>query len=232
MQIELPTFVKTPSVKSFFDVVLASTHHHHRKFSFSSGAKVAAPPVSSNSTGEVGLEDVVRRLSISNCVAIKTPQEEQSDVIQKLNDYLTALLASDDEVQEKSCFLGTAVPPISILDYIERLVKYVNQWAEDEPCASSTGVRCCLMAVEYLERTKVRLAPRSVHRYFLAAVLMAIKTTEDFAISNKFWGDVGGCKVEDVNRMEVAFCKLLEWNFEVSSEAFVTQQSRFSSPCF
>jgi len=134
---------------------------------------------------------------------------------------------SEDDPNEKSCFLGSSAPPITILDYVERLVRYVNQWAEDEPSPTSTGIRCLLLAVEYLERANLKITSRSVHRFVMCGVLLAVKFTEDFAISNKFWGEVGGCKLDDVNRMEAAFCQLLEWRFDVSSKGFAARQSQF-----
>jgi hypothetical protein len=222
MQIEIPSFVKTHSVKSLFDVVMHNSHT--KRFSFgSTSSKLVSIPVAKEEPQQQQPEPTGRVL---------TPQEEQCEIINKMANYIDKFLVTEDNPSDKSCFLGTAVPPINLVDYIERLVKYINQWAEDIAGPNSPGIRCMLLAVEYLERSRVKITPRSVHRYLMSAVLIAVKFTEDFAISNKFWGDVGGCKLEDVNRMEMAFCQILSWNFSVSTDEFVIQQARFGTPAF
>jgi len=217
MQFEIPTFstATTTSVKSFFDVVLHSRH----------GRKSSSVSKPVNPAKDDRVDDVIRVLSGNfEDARKKTPQEQQSDIIFALDRYIRTCLITEDDPEEKSCYLGLSVPPISMIDYIERLVKYVNQWAEDDAGPTSTGVRCSLLAIEYLDRSALKVTPRSVHRLFMTAVLLAVKFTEDFAISNKFWADVGGCKLEDVNRMEVSFCGTLNWNLEVSIEAYELQK--------
>lgn len=156
-------------------------------------------------------------------VKILSPEEEQAEIIRNVVNFLQAMLV-EDSPDEKSCFVGSAVPGIALLDYVERLVRYANQWAEEKPSKASAGVRCLMFAVDYLQRANARLTPRSVHRYLMTAVLAAIKFTEDFAISNQFWGDVGGCKLDDVNRMEVSFALALNWSFRPSDESYQAVQ--------
>ena len=54
--------------------------------------------------------------------------------------------------------------------YINRLVKLSNKWSDDQRTGSeSTGIRCAIMALFYLEKAKVVLSADSVHRYFAIA---------------------------------------------------------------
>jgi len=229
MQIDLPAFTKTPSVRSFFDAVISASGQTRRLSLASSARSLLSVPFTGKDL-ELEVEDV-ESVPV-DVLPVKTPEEEQTEIIERLVSHIVNNLMVDDNDSDKSYFLGSAIPPITLLDYLERLVKYVNQWDEDTPRATSTGIRCCLMAVSYLERSKVRVTPRSVHRYVMTAILVAIKSTEDFAISNKFWGDVGGCRLEDVNRMEIALCQLLQWNLTITAEEFTKQQRVFGCPCF
>lgn len=223
MQIEIPALgTKAPSMKSFFDAVLSQ----QKRFSFLGGVgggsttkiatAVPANPAQEDSTPVSEEVHDASNVSPAIAVAVDVNEVEQRECIRRLVAYLETRLVEDIE-GEKSCFIGSSVPPISLLDYVDRLVRYSNQWADDTPSANSTGLRCVTVAVDYLERAQVRLTPRSVHRYLMSATLLAIKYTEDFAISNKFWGDVGGCKLNDVNRMEAAFCSVLGWNFRIQN---------------
>lgn len=117
-------------------------------------------------------------------------------------------------------FHGVNEPSIAFQTYVERLVHYANVWAREKPNVNSQGIRCALLAIIYLERTKTQISSRSVHRLFLIAFLIGIKLTDDFGISNTFWGRAGGCTLEDVNRMELAFCATLSWDFGVNPNDF------------
>lgn len=127
----------------------------------------------------------------------------------------------------RTCFHGINEPAIPFAQYVERLVHYANVWAREKPNVNSQGVRCAVLAVEYLERANVRVCGKSIHRLFLIAFLIGIKLTDDFGMSNTFWGRAGGCSLEDVNRMEIEFCNMLKWSFGVPADVFETQKRRF-----
>jgi hypothetical protein len=223
MTLEIPALAKAPSVRSLFGAVVS----HHRRFSFLSSSSS-----SSSNTPKPMMEVENETPTLSTVAAVeRSPEEEQREILRNVVSYLESLMV-EDSAEEKSCFVGSAVPGISLHDYVERLVKYANQWADEKPSRHCAGVRCVLIGLDYLSRAKVRLTPRSVHRYMMTAVLVAIKFTEDFAISNQFWGDVGGCKLEDVNRMEIAFVTALNWSLQTSSESFETYLARFATPAF
>jgi len=132
-----------------------------------------------------------------------------------------------DESGLRTCFHGINEPAIPFAQYVDRLVHYANVWAREKPSANSQGVRCAVLAVEYMERAQVRISGKSIHRLFLIAFLIGIKLTDDFGMSNTFWGRAGGCSLEDVNRMEVEFCNLLKWDFGVAPEVYEAQKRRF-----
>ena len=153
-------------------------------------------------------------------------------VVKAISNYLTTFVEIDAELVH---FEGKQAPTISIEEYIDRLIRYVNNWAgeKDSDDFASTGVSCALMAVEYVDRLNVPFSIRSVHRLYLCAVLIACKFLDDFKISNRFWAKVGGVEMMDLNRMELEFCKLLDWKFKISREDFESQQMRFGdSICF
>jgi hypothetical protein len=51
---------------------------------------------------------------------------------------------------------------------------------------------------------------------------MATKFEEDDCFGNKFWCQVAGVTLKEVNDMESAFCKLVEFRFFISRESYDT----------
>jgi hypothetical protein len=112
-------------------------------------------------------------------------------------------------------FVGNKEPPISFPSYVERLIKLTNKWAEENDGQDSFGVRCAVLAVEYLERVDVNLDSKAIHRYFTSAYLISIKLLFDFYMSNSYWAKVSGLPHEQVNRMEAHICNCLNWDFHI-----------------
>jgi hypothetical protein len=154
---------------------------------------------------------------------------EQKQVVKAIAGHLISIL---DDTACTPEFEGKQIPSISIHDYVDRLIRYVDAWAGDKPSMASTGVSAALLGVEYLDRLSTGISPQSVHRLYMCAVLVAVKFTEDFSISNRFWAKVAGIDLCDMNRMELAFCGMLEWKLQVSREDFESQQTRFAEPVF
>lgn len=158
---------------------------------------------------------------------------DQKQLIKALAGHLVSHLDERSSGGALRSFEGANTPTIAMGDYVDRLIRYVDVWAGEIPGGhASTGVRCALMAIELVDRLDAPLSRKSVHRVFMCAVLVCVKASEDFIISNRFWAKVGGCDLEELNRMEMAFCDLLQWKITVSREDFDTQQTRFSDPRF
>lgn len=220
MTLEIPSLAKAPSMKSLFGAVITQQKR------FSQVLSTATSSTWSTASNVPPTEDVSRTKAQS--IIREVPGEEaQNNAIKSIHQFLCSRMV-DDIPGEKSCFIGLAVPPITLQDYLHRLVAYMNQWANDSPSNFSTGIRCLLIGVDYLLQANVRLTPRSVHRYIMMAMLAAAKYTEDFAISNQFWGEVGGCRLDDVNRMEVGFAITMNWCFRVTESSCSAYLRRFS----
>jgi len=146
----------------------------------------------------------------------KSLKEEQFEVAVVIERYLVETFKGKHEPHP--LFIGSNEAPISFLKYIERLIILTNKWVEEEDGPHSLGVRCALLAVEYLERVDVKLSSLSYHRYFMTAFLIGIKLLFDYYMSNSFWAEVSGCPRKQVNQMEIQLCNSLNWNFTVSVE--------------
>jgi len=146
----------------------------------------------------------------------KTVEESQFEAAYRISRYLTEVYGGSKEPHP--LFVGELEPPISFLRYVERLIKLTNKWVEEADGPDSFGVRCALLAVEYLVRIDIKLCAKSIHRYFMAAYLIGIKLIYDYYISNSFWAEVSGCPREQLNLMEIHLCSSLSWDFSVNPD--------------
>jgi len=155
----------------------------------------------------------------------KPALDSQFEVAYRIACYLTE--AYHGQQEPNPLFVGEKEPPISLLRYIDRLMKLTNKWVEERDGPDSFGVRCALLAVDYLERLDVKLGPKAVHRYFMTAYLIGIKLLYDYYISNTFWAEVSGCPRAQVNLMELHLCEKLKWDFSVPEERHMQYTRRF-----
>jgi hypothetical protein len=139
------------------------------------------------------------------------PREEQARLSRRVASYLEE--SSFGSLEPHPLFVGEKEPPISFGDYVVRLVELTNKWVEEHDAADSFGIRCALVAVEYLERLSIRLHSRAIHRYFMICFLLATKLLYDYYFSLSFWAEVSGCPRKSVNAMELLICDALRWRF-------------------
>jgi len=116
--------------------------------------------------------------------------------------------------QMTSEFHGSEPPRVSLLEYLRR----IEQYAQCSPV-------CHILAVVYIERLintsfRFRLTAFNVHRLYISALLVAVKFCEDIYYDNAFFARVGGVSLHEMNRMELALLKALEFRAFVSREVF------------
>jgi Cyclin len=226
-------FLKTPSIKQLIDVVLAhpkSAVNHGtltRRTLDGQRSDKLSKPLAPQHEQEAIEDTIIAQVGPAG----PTPAFlDQKQVVKSIAGHLVSML--DDSAKPLSDFEGKQLPTISIHDYVDRLIRYVDAWAGEKPHLASTGISAALIAVEYLDRLNVGISFGSIHRLYMCAVLVAVKFTEDFTISNRFWAKVGGIDLQDMNKLELAFCTLLEWKLQISREDFESQQCRFAEPVF
>ncbi|EER02307.1 conserved hypothetical protein [Perkinsus marinus ATCC 50983] len=118
-------------------------------------------------------------------------------------------------------FYSLRPPSISIHAYLKRLEKHFM-------CSRE----CYLIALIYLDRisknySEFRITRRSVHKFFLAALVIAVKYFDDLYYDNKFYAHVGGVRVAELDVMEAAFLQLIDWHLFVPGDEFALCAKRF-----
>lgn len=102
---------------------------------------------------------------------------------------------------------------LPLKSYVKRICKYLN------PEVSSFVIS--LILIDRLISSKARriqLTQYNVHKFFLIALLIAIKYNEDEYFDNQYYGKVTGIPLIVLNSLELKFCELI--NFKI----FITQK--------
>mmetsp|Transcript_25152 Transcript_25152/g.99197 ORF Transcript_25152/g.99197 Transcript_25152/m.99197 type:complete len:221 (-) Transcript_25152:1993-2655(-) len=124
---------------------------------------------------------------------------------------LCAWVQQSDRCSERreaeSVFHAKRAPPISLQNYVSRVVKY-----------SSCSPACFSVAFAYilrLARSYECMVPSSqnVHRIVLATVMLAVKMNEDIHYDNAYFARIGGLPLVELNRLETDL--LLRLQFDV-----------------
>jgi hypothetical protein len=124
-------------------------------------------------------------------------------------------------------FVGRRVPKINLVEYLHRVVSAfvpapgaAASSKSDGFVGEELGLKCLVMGVIYNDRA-VRedatfLATSwSIHRLVIAGVALGAKYLSDRPFSNKYFAEVGGVAVKELNTLEIAFCKQLGYRLFV-----------------
>lgn len=120
-------------------------------------------------------------------------------------------------------FHGLRPPPISIDAYIDRIAKYTK-------CSPV----CFVMALVYIDLLSQRddnmcLTSLNIHRLLLSGTMLAAKLMDDHYYNNAYYAKVGGISTQEINNLELAMLKLLDYRLLISSEVLKTYLKHLQS---
>ncbi|KAL4569765.1 hypothetical protein LXL04_025408 [Taraxacum kok-saghyz] len=111
-------------------------------------------------------------------------------------------------------FHGARPPAITIPKYLDRIYKYTN-------CSPA----CFVVGYVYIDRLVHRhpgslVVPLNVHRLLVTSIMVAAKILDDVHYNNAFYARVGGVTNVELNRLEVEFLFMLDFELTVTSRVF------------
>jgi len=115
-------------------------------------------------------------------------------------------------------FVGSHSPDICVHDYLKRLKHYFK-------CDSACWVAMLVYLDRVLSVSKAKGVPvvldhLNVHRLVIGSALLAVKFHEDTQYKNEYYAHVGGISLQEINRIELLFCNLLGWDFNIDVATF------------
>lgn len=134
----------------------------------------------------------------------------EKKMIELIYSSLLPLISQQIDTNDKTNFIGKKKPNIHLRRYIQRIIEYGN--------ASEFAY---ILAIYYVYKLNERVSNDfinewSIHRIFLASLLIAIKYTDDIYYTNGYYAKVGGIKTIELNQLEIEF--LARLNFDLYYE--------------
>ncbi|GIX64554.1 cyclin2 related protein [Babesia caballi] len=132
--------------------------------------------------------------------------------VKMLSNVLVRIVSENESKQGiVTRFNSMVAPPISVSDYVARIARHVR-------CSNE----CFVLALVYIERiTRMHdnfvVSILNVHRLVITAVMLAAKFSDDVYYSNKFYAQVGGVSVSEINLLEAQFLRMLNFQLYVST---------------
>ena len=137
-----------------------------------------------------------------------------SEILKQIIENNNEQPIKNDSIRKKHPSLYSEVPPkISIYEYVSRIQKY---------CAIEKNI--IILGLIYIDRicdiNRLRLTNYNIHRILFISILIALKYNEDSIYSNKYYSEVAGVSLKELNSMEISFLELLDFKLFVSEEEF------------
>mmetsp|Transcript_20808 Transcript_20808/g.50918 ORF Transcript_20808/g.50918 Transcript_20808/m.50918 type:complete len:220 (+) Transcript_20808:143-802(+) len=113
-----------------------------------------------------------------------------------------------------SIFFSSFKQPFTLQYYAQRVVKYAQ--------CSPSALFAALVYMERIRAREFKLRPceYNVHRLFLACVVLAVKFLDDEVFTNAHYARVGGITIAEMNKLELATLKLLNFELQVSVDEY------------
>ncbi|KAG1751634.1 cyclin-domain-containing protein [Suillus paluster] len=129
---------------------------------------------------------------------------------------LERLITHNDKIpllpESLTRFHSRAVPNISVLDYLRRIIK----WTKVEKS-------CLLLTLHYVDQICARmplftLSSLTCHRFIIASITVCSKGLCDSFCTNALYARVGGIPVTELNVLEREFLRAIDWRLMCTRE--------------
>ena len=150
------------------------------------------------------------------------PQLKNQNLIKSISNVLTTILEENKKIhnykeivkkQSKMLFSANSIPGISINDYLSRIQLYSG-------IEKSTLILSLIQIDHTCKKSGLTLTYNNIHRLLFAAVLISIKFNEDTYYDNKYYAEIAGVKLKELNSLEYNFIRMLNCELYVSRKLF------------
>lgn len=150
-------------------------------------------------------------LQLSISLAIEQLLKEN----RKQKHYLTQV-----KEQSNMIFSSSTIPKISLLEYLNRIVKYTK--VEDSTLILS------IIYLDKIGQNNLYLTDYNIHTILLVCIIIAIKMNEDSIYDNTYYANVAGISRKKLNKLEHEFLNMNKFSLFVDKKVY-EQYSQYLS---
>ena len=125
------------------------------------------------------------------------------------------LMNSSDTIkkQSKMVFSSRIIPNISIEEYLMRIHTYSN-------IEKSTLILSLIYIDRFCKNSRINLTYNNIYRILFTSILLSIKYNEDQYFDNKYYAEIAGVKLKELNILEYNFAQMMNYSFFVNDEIY------------
>ena len=152
----------------------------------------------------------------------KEPKIQNLNLIKSISSALTTILEENKKLdnykeivkkQSKMIYSANSIPNISINDYLIRIQTYSN-------IEKSTLILTLIQIDHICRKADIILTYYNIHRLLFGAVLISIKYNEDSYYDNKFYSEIAGVKLKELQNIEECFFEMSDFDVYVDQQEF------------
>ncbi len=118
-------------------------------------------------------------------------------------------------------FYLSFVPPISLSDYINRIMKYSNM-------DISTLIIAIIYIDNFCDKNRYILTANNIYRILLSACLLSLKFNEDITVNYNYYSEIAAVSVEDLKNLEFYMYLKLHFSLHVKYELYKSYYDYFT----
>ena len=115
--------------------------------------------------------------------------------------------------QRKIPFSTNIIPKISIEDYLLRIQACSN-------IKKNTLITGLIYIDRLCQETNITLTYYNIHRIIFTSILLSIKYNEDKYYKNRYYADIAGVSIKELNYLEYIYVKMIHFQLYVNDKIF------------
>ena len=129
---------------------------------------------------------------------------------------------SNAKYAQQDIFYLSFVPPISLKDYIKRIMRYTKM-------EISTLINSIIYIDNFCDKNKYYLTPNNIFRILLSACILSLKFNEDITVNYKAYADIAAVSVQDLKNLEFYMYLKLHFSLNVKYDLYKSYYDYFAN---
>ena len=152
----------------------------------------------------------------------ESPKLQNKSLIKSISQTLESILENNKQLhnfkeilktQAKLAFSANLIPNISIEDYLIRIQMYSN-------IEKSTLIISLILIDRLCQLSNITLTYHNIHRIIFSAILVSIKYNEDTYYDNKYYAEIAGVKLKELQLLEYSFLSMVHFKLFIQEELY------------